>query len=259
MLTAAGSVLVEHAERVLAELLAAEAALADLAAVRTGRLRFASFATAGATIVPRAVDAFRAQHPDVDVRVEQAASGEAVARLRQGNLDLALVVDQDPVPGVEIVPLFEDPFRVALHRSHPLALAPGELQLTELADERWIDVPRQIEGGQVLAAAGARTGLHFRVVYESDDYTAIHELVGAGLGVALLPDLALFPDNDAVVLRPLAAPAPFRRIQAVVRPAPAALRRPPRRCCRSCGARHRAAGPCGIRSGPASRRGGRSG
>jgi DNA-binding transcriptional LysR family regulator len=143
-----------------------------------------------------------------------------VARLRQGHLDVALTVDQDPTQGVEIVQLFEDPFRVALHRSHPLAAAPGELQLTDLADERWVDVPRHVEGGQVLAAACARAGVQPRVVYESDDYTAIHELVGAGLGAALLPDLALFPANDAVVLRSLGPQAPCRRIQAAVRPAP---------------------------------------
>lgn len=218
LLTAAGRVLVEYAERVLDELDAAEAALAEFAAVRQGKLWMASFATAAGTIVPRAVDAFRARYPEVEIRVEQATSAAAVARLRQGSLDLALTVDQRSTPEVEITELFTDPFRVALHRGHPLA-AQQAVRLADLAGESWIDVPGSPES-DVLPRAFARLGVSYRVGYESDDYTAIHELVGAGLGVALLPDLALFPANDEVVLRPLAPASLFRRIQAATRPEP---------------------------------------
>ena len=216
LLTAAGRVLVEYADRVLAELDAAEAALAEFSAVRRGQLRMASFATATGTIVPRAVDAFRMRYPEVEVRVEQATSPAGIARLRQGALDLALTVDRDPTPDVEITELFTDPFRIALHRNHPLAGQP-ELHLTDLAGEPWIDVPRSPEA-DVLPHAFARLGLAYRVAYESDDYTAIHELVGAGLGVALLPDLALLPEHPDVVLRPLVPDSPVRRIQAATRP-----------------------------------------
>lgn len=218
VLTEAGQVLVEHAERVLAAIDAAESALAALSAMQSGHLRLASFATAGATIVPRAIDAFRALHPQVDVRVEQATSVDGVARLRRGRVDIVLTVDQLPAPDLEITELFDDPFRVALPRAHALANSP-QLRLEDLAGERWIDVPSTVPGGEVLAEAYSRAGLEHRVTYESDDYTAIHELVAAGLGVALLPDLALFPPNADVVLRDLGPGGPVRRIQAATRPA----------------------------------------
>lgn len=216
VLTEAGTVLVAHAKLVIAELAAAEAAVGELAALRMGHLRLASFATAAGTIVPRAVDIFHTRHPQLNVRVEQATSVDGVARLRQGRLDLVLTVDQQGAADLEIVELFNDPFRVALYRHHPLVDAP-ELRLADLAGDSWIDVPRQTPGGDVLPTAFAQLGVQHRVVYESDDYTAIHELVGAGLGVALLPDLALFPANDDVVLRPLGPQAPSRRIQAATR------------------------------------------
>jgi DNA-binding transcriptional LysR family regulator len=219
VLTQAGAVLVEHAAHVLSALEAAESALADLSAVRAGRLRICSFATAGATIVPRAVDAFQARYPTVEVRVEQATSVAGLARLRQGHLDIVLTVDQDPAADVEIVDLFADPYRVALHRSHPLAQSRRVVRMPELDGERWIDVPGDAEGGQVLARACADAGISHTVAYESNDYTAIHELVGAGLGLALLPDLALFPPNNDVVLRSLGPHAPHRRLQAATRPA----------------------------------------
>ncbi len=221
VLTEAGQTLVAHTEAVLAQLDAAEAALAELADLRRGRLRMASFATAGATILPLAVEAFRARHPAIEVSVAQASPIESVARLQQGRLDLALTVDLEPSPaeGVEVIHLFDDPVQLAVHRDHPLATRP-ELRLEELAGEIWIDVPRRTSGGKVLIRACERAGFEPRVAFESDDYTAIQELVGAGLGLALIPDLALSPPHEAVVLRSLGPDGPSRDIQMAARPAP---------------------------------------
>jgi DNA-binding transcriptional LysR family regulator len=220
VLTEAGHVLSEHAEVILGQLEAAETALAALADLRQGHLRMASFATAGASVLPRAVDAFRARHPGVELTVGQASPMESVERLRAGRLDLALTVDLEPAPaeGVEVVHLFDDPVQLALHVDHPFAHKP-DVRLNDLADETWIDVPRATSGGQVLIRACARAGFAPRVTFESDDYTTIQELVGAGVGAALLPDLALLPPHPSVVLRSLGRDAPSRDIQAATRAA----------------------------------------
>jgi DNA-binding transcriptional LysR family regulator len=220
VLTEAGQVLVRHADAVLAQLAAAEGELAALEDLRTGRLRMASFATAGASLLPLAVDAFRARHPEIAFSIQQASPQESVARLRDGTLDLAITVDLGPSPaeGVEIVHLFHDPVQLALHRDHPLAAKP-DIRLADLREEIWIDVPRLTSGGRVLVRACERAGFTPRVAYESDDYTAIQELVGAGVGIALLPDLALCPAHERVVLRSLDADRPSRDIQAATRTA----------------------------------------
>jgi molybdate transport repressor ModE-like protein len=218
-LTQAGTLLVEHAAIVLRDLDAAEDALAELVELRRGSLRIASFATAGATILPRAVDAFRARHPAVDVTVVQATAADGVERVRQGRVDLALTVDQEPAPGLELIELFMDPFRLAVHRTHPLATVEAP-RIAQLAGETWIDVPEGAAGGGLLAAVCDAAGIDHRVAYESDDYVAIHEMVGARLGIALVPDLALVVDNPDVVLRTLADVVPTRRIQAATKPAP---------------------------------------
>jgi len=219
VLTEAGQVLVEHADVILGRLEAAETALAALTELRRGHLRMASFATAGASVLPRAVDTFRARHPGVELTVGQASPMQSVERLRAGRLDLALTVDLDahPAEGVEVIHLFDDPVQLALHADHPLAAKP-DIRLEDLADETWIDVPRATSGGQVLVRACAKAGFAPRVTFESDDYTAIQELVGAGVGVALLPDLALCPPHPMVVLRPLGPDGPSRDIQAATRP-----------------------------------------
>jgi DNA-binding transcriptional LysR family regulator len=220
VLTEAGETLVEHADEILGRLEAAEAALAELAALRRGHLRMASFATAAASVLPRAIDAFRARHPGVELTVGQANPTESVERLRAGRLDLALTVDlpEGPTEGVDVIHLFDDPVQIALHADHPLAAKP-DLRLEDLAEETWIDVPRTAAGGQVLTRACAAAGFVPRVRFESDDYAVIRNLVGAGTGVALLPDLAFSPPHPAVVLRPLGPDGPSRSIQAATRPA----------------------------------------
>jgi DNA-binding transcriptional LysR family regulator len=220
VLTEAGHALVRHADAILAQLEAAESELVALEDLRTGRLRMASFATAGASLLPLAVDAFRARHPEITLSVHQASPQESVARLREGTLDLAITVDLEPAPaeGVEVVHLFDDPVQLAIHRDHPLA-AKADIRLADLRDETWIDVPRKTSGGRVLSRACERAGFAPRVAYESDDYTAIQELVGAGVGLALLPDLALCPPHELVVRRTLHEDRPSREIQAATRAA----------------------------------------
>src|SRR5277367_3712085 len=66
-LTAAGQTLVGHAEGILARLEAAEASLSAIAGLRGGRLRLASFSTAGATLMPLAIANFRSAYPDVEL------------------------------------------------------------------------------------------------------------------------------------------------------------------------------------------------
>src|SRR5919197_773653 len=99
-LTDAGRALVCHADAILARIEDAEDELAAIAGLRGGRLRLASFQSAGATLVPRAVAAFHERHPQVELGMIEAEPDEAGARLRAGDIDLALVYDFEEIPGM---------------------------------------------------------------------------------------------------------------------------------------------------------------
>src|ERR1700687_4288133 len=92
-LTASAQTLVGHAEGILARLEAAESALAAIAGLRAGRLRMASFPTAGATLMPLAIATFRSSYPDVEVTLAEGEPEEIVPRLGAGELDLALLFE----------------------------------------------------------------------------------------------------------------------------------------------------------------------
>src|SRR6476646_1810300 len=124
-LTAAGQTLVGHAEGILARLDTAEAALSAIAGLRGGRLRMASFPTAGSTLMPLAIANFRSSYPDVELTLAEGEPEEIVPRLRAGELDLALLFEFDGEEslGEELAraPLLEDPIYLALPREHRLA------------------------------------------------------------------------------------------------------------------------------------------
>src|SRR6202045_260813 len=144
-LTAAGQTLVGHAEGILARLDAAEAALSEIAGLRGGRLRMASFPTAGATLMPLAIATFRSSHPGVELTLAEGEPEEIVPRLRAGELDLALLFEfageralEGDLTGVN---LLADPMYLALPAEHPLAEREG-LRLADLGLDAWVQTSR---------------------------------------------------------------------------------------------------------------------
>src|SRR5437588_2007556 len=140
--TAGGATLVEHAETIFAQIDAAEADLAAVLGVRGGRLRVASFPSAGATLMPLAVATFRERYPEVVLTLAEGEPEEIAPRLRAGEFDLALLfefpgVRERPTVGLRDVTLLEDPMHVALPASHPLA-EKRALTLADLRTEDWV-------------------------------------------------------------------------------------------------------------------------
>src|SRR5436305_2467598 len=140
--TAAGATLVEHAEAIFAQIDAAESELAAVLGVRGGRLRVASFPSAGSTLMPLAVATFRRGHPDVALTLAEGEPEEIAPRLRVGEFDLALLfefpgVRERPGAGLRTLNLLEDPMHVALPSEHPLA-AKRALTLRDLRDDDWV-------------------------------------------------------------------------------------------------------------------------
>ena len=217
-LTEAGRALVRHADVILARLADAEAELGAIAGLRGGRLRMVSFATAGATLMPRAIALFRERHPGVELTLEPAEPDESPDQLKSGECDIALTIDapfcSTTADGIDRVDLLEDPMYVVLPRGHALASKP-RIRLEELSDDPWIGGS---SGGcpdtLILLRACQAAGFEPRIAFHSDDYLAIQGFVAAGVGVSLIPDLALLAVRDDVVIRSLASRPPVRIIQA---------------------------------------------
>src|SRR3954467_5497836 len=217
-LTDAGRALVEHADAILARLADAEADLEAIAGLRGGRLRLASFPSAGATIMPEAIARFRERHPAGELTLEPAEPEPSIVKLRSGDADVVLDITAGFRPprddAIERSHLLDDPMYVALPGGHPLARK-RNLKLEELADEQWIlGTTGSCPDASIFLRSCQLAGFEPNVTFNSDDYFAIQGFVAAGMGASFPPALALIPVRDDIVVRSLGRRPPVRIIWA---------------------------------------------
>jgi DNA-binding transcriptional LysR family regulator len=221
-LTEAGYALSRHATGIFARLDGAEQELAEIAGRRHGRLRFGSFPTALSTFVPAAFARFRRRHPEVTLTVVDDHLQRLVPRLDAGELDLALIYEHEALPeagarDLERTPLLADRFAAVLPAGHRLGRRRRPLGLADLAGEHWIGGTPTSAWYRIVSGACRAAGFTADVRYASDDAVAVQALVAAGLGVAVIPGLALTRPLPGVAVRALGPGAPVRAIS-VARP-----------------------------------------
>lgn len=198
-LTAAGSILLATADAVHAELRAAERRLREFQADGPPALTVVTFPSAGEALLAPALTAITATtRQPLDITVIEAEPDEALATLRRGEADLALVyhfhTPRPPRQWREAAgpgsyhALMTDQLRLLVPTSHPLA-GRATVDIAEFANDRWIQ--GWGEPGSVLDALAALNGFRPRIACRSSDYRFMSALVGAGVGVALVPRLAL--------------------------------------------------------------------
>jgi DNA-binding transcriptional LysR family regulator len=215
-LTPAGQVLLEYAEGIIARLHAAEAEMAAIAGLRGGQLRMASFPTAGATMMPLAIAIFRAQHPEVELTLSEGEPEDIALRLNAGEFDIALLFEFEGTseslgPEIERTELFEDPMFLAVPADHALARR-RTLRLENLRAEAWIQTSAASACARHVVRSCHAAGFEPIVSFESDDYATVQGLVAAGVGVALIPKLALSGSREDIAIRALSPRNPVRRV-----------------------------------------------
>jgi DNA-binding transcriptional LysR family regulator len=222
--TAAGAALIERTDGILAGLEDAEDEVKAIAEGRRGRLRIASFPTAGATLIPLAVATFREANPGVELSLAEGEPDEIAPRLRAGEFDLALLfefpeVGRPLVTRGQRTELLEDPMRLVLPAEHRLAKR-RRLSLEDLRDEPWIQTSSTSPCARHVVRSCLAAGFEPAVSFESDDYQTVQGLVAAGVGVALIPRLALSTVRSDIVIRSLGSDGPSRTVLAATRRAP---------------------------------------
>ena len=219
--TAAGAALVAHVGGILARIETAEDEIAAIAAGRGGHLRTASFPTAGATLMPQAIAGFRASHPGVEVTLAEGEPEEIGPRLRAGEFDLALLFEFEGVgdrltAGLRRFDLLEDPLHLALPAEHRLARRRTAPRLADLAGESWVQTSATSPCARHVVRSCHAAGFEPRVSFESDDYATVQGLVAAGVGVGLIPQLALSTVREDIEVRALRPSSPVRRVFAAM-------------------------------------------
>ncbi|PZF59517.1 LysR family transcriptional regulator [Curtobacterium sp. MCSS17_008] len=219
-LTESGRVLADHALHVEAALAAAREDLDAVGGLARGRVRLAGFPSASSTLVPPVLAAMAESSPGVVTSYVEAEPPEAIDLVRRGEADVALTFshaftqdDSAADQTLSIRVLGRDP--LALVTASRPELPGGVADLAAFREARWIGGCPRCRGH--LLASCAASGFTPEIVLETDNAAAVVGLVAAGLGVALLPRLALTATviPPGVVVTP-ADDALARRVEVVV-------------------------------------------
>jgi DNA-binding transcriptional LysR family regulator len=218
-LTAAGEALMEHGDAVICRLEEAERELSQIAGLEGGRLRLASFPTASATLMTRALSLFRQRFPKVELEFSEDEPEDSFPGLKRGDFDLAVVFDYPGFPldfarDVEAELIYEESMRVALPPGHPLAAAKS-VRIEDLADEDWLCGALPSSCRDQILQLCRDAGFEPRISFQSEEYEVIKGFVAGGLGVTILPELA--GGHPGIELRPVRGRKPIRRVWAVTR------------------------------------------
>ena len=184
-LTEAGRVLADRAAEILGRMDSAAAELEAHAGLAAGRVRVAAYGSALVALLPLAAAAFATRYPGLQLEIIDTHPPEAIAMLRSGTVDAAIVfrydeTDRDP-EGVRLHHLRDDP-------TYLLTLD-DRGRVSDHRDERWVGGCDRCRAH--LVDICTREGFEPQIAYSTDDMVAIQALVAAGMGVATIPGLAL--------------------------------------------------------------------
>lgn len=205
-LTEAGFSLARHAAGILNRLDVAEQEMAELVDRRQARLRFGCFPTVLGTLMPAAFTTFRRSHPDVRLTIVDDHLHRLLPRLQSGELDVAVIYEHEALPDVaalelERTPLLDDRFQAVVPAGHRLARR-RTLRLQDLAEETWIGGAPASAWYRIVRYACRQVGFTPKAGFASDDYIAVQALVAAGLGVSVIPGLAvMYPHRESRSVR----------------------------------------------------------
>ena len=214
-LTRAGQIMVGAAESVAAEL---EQARQQVERLSTGRVQLtvATFSSGGRHLLPGVLPRLTAAHPHTQLHIREGEPEVTLPLVRQGAVDLAIAYHFDgPLPlgpasaGLRWTSLMEDPLHVVLPEGHRFADR-ASLGISELAAEPWVLGCLKTETH--LRRYAEQAGFEPDVRGTTTDYFFARSLVAAGLGISLVPSIALAPPVPGLRSVPVQPPAPARHI-----------------------------------------------
>jgi DNA-binding transcriptional LysR family regulator len=219
-LTNAGSVLAEHSERVFEALDEAASALRALQAEPAGRLRVASFPSVVRLVLPPVMARLRERFPALRLEVEGLEAEQSLEALRLGHTDVAVIDDltwsaQRRHDGLRRTELFGTPLVVAFAAGGAWA-ARETVGWSDLHDVPQVSEPRTSAFARSIEDVCRRAGFEPQIDARVHDAGAMLALVEAGGMVAVLPELAVLGQPQAVEWRPL-TPTVERRLIAATR------------------------------------------
>lgn len=202
-LTPAGAALAEVTDAVMERLAAGLDRVGEIAGGRAGRLSVAFTPTTALRILPVVVGGFRARFGNVELSLSELLP-EAIANgLGSGQIDVALAREPASTPGLELIPIWTEPFVAVLPSGHPAAADEAGFRLASLEKDNFILFPPGKASHTVerMLALCEEAGFAPSVGQRAPGWQTAISLVGSGLGVSILPESVVSLHLPGIVYR----------------------------------------------------------
>jgi DNA-binding transcriptional LysR family regulator len=199
IVTPAGELLLRHARGIVARLQAARADLEALSSGVGGTLRIGTFQSVGSKVLPALLRQFTPDWPHVEVTLEEEDDRVLFDRVESGELDLTFGVLPVGDGPLEVFELLRDPYVAVVGRDSELAQR-GKVRLRDLQRHRLVGYGVNSHCQRNLEISLRARGVEPTYMFRSNDNRTVQSFAEGGVGIAILPRLALEPSEDAVIL-----------------------------------------------------------
>jgi DNA-binding transcriptional LysR family regulator len=203
LVTEAGSVLLQHTERILRDIKNAEMAIREINSLRRGTVRLGVGPTTLIYRLPHVLRDYKRRFPDIDLIVLAGSTEFLLEALRTHHLDLAIVMKTAPQPGLTTTPLGSEELVLVLNHEHPLARQ-RTVDPSDLVGLRFILYEKNTAMQDLIDRFFESLGITPRIDMEVENNEAIKSLVRVGLGASILPLCAVAkepPESPLRILR----------------------------------------------------------
>ncbi len=221
-ITAIGQKIVGHARQILEQAEVIRSLGSDQNDLLTGPLRIGAIHTLSPYLVPLFMLELQEQHPELSLELTEATTDQLVAKLRDHQLDGALLATSPPAEDLKEIQLFKEPFWLAHPRDHHF-YNQDEVSLADLKDEKVLLLSEEhCLSEQIISACkiDSRDSANPLPRLNASSLETLVQLVGMGLGITLVPALSVHGGRlatDKVILREVSIPQAFRQVRLVYR------------------------------------------
>jgi len=185
--------------------------ISDIAAHREGRVTVACVPSAALYFLPGVISSFSQHYPGIRVRVVDESMNQVLQSVLSGDADFGIGFMNNLMPEIAFESIHNDPFVLAMLRSHPLATRKS-VNWGDVQKESLIAVARSSGNRQLLDDALTKNGLNPRFAFEVSHIATLLGMVEAGLGLAAVPRMALATTHPTLVGLPLRQPQTLRKV-----------------------------------------------
>lgn len=209
--TDAGEVIVQVAGRILGDLALQIQSARVLDGELRGQITISSLMSISHRVLPRALMSFRREHPNIHVHVREGLGDDVHDDIRRGQVDFGIANVEGVPDSLSIAAAAEEACYLVVPKGHPMA-SMKHVRLDKLGDEQLISMPPEagLRKAIDMAANSQGIALHHSIII--NQFGSLFDFVSNGLGIAIVPAVALPPDGqDGIVVKPL-RPKISRRI-----------------------------------------------